>query len=224
MKNSIRLNLPLWVIVVAGVLVAVVVGWAVLSLSHTTYGTRVQTALRAQLQQQMQTMNGTLDKALGQLNVALQRVDLASQAANLAGLQTYVHQVLNIIEGKQGPDYNVAAGDPGDGHGVQVYLQDLMKMPINSSTIAMSVMKSLGLPSGDQIVQTLQSAGQTGQEVAGYLNQALKAPLPSAAQGPLQEAANALKEIQGTPGSMDPKTGGLAFVKGVVAQMMRTLP
>lgn len=124
MKNSIKLNLPAWVIV-AAVILAALIGWSLMSTSSMSYSSKGQMAPRTKAQ--MQAMNTTLDKALGQMDVALQHAGLAGKAKDLAGLQTHAHQALNVMEGQGGPDYDASAGNPGDGHGVQVYLQDMMK-------------------------------------------------------------------------------------------------
>src|SRR5574337_1685435 len=109
MKHSVKMHLPVWVIVVAVALTAVV-SWSVIRMSHMAEGNMGQMAVSGQMQQQMQTVSATLDKAQAQLAVALQHADLANKASDLAGLQVHVHHVLNILEGKEGPDYDAAAG------------------------------------------------------------------------------------------------------------------
>jgi hypothetical protein len=223
MKSSIQLNQPVWVIFIAVALVVAVAGLAVFLLSHTS--TTQRQIVQTQMQQQAQAMSAALDRAIGQVKVALQHADLAGNASDLAGLQSVVHQVLNVMEGKQGPDYSTPAGDPGDGHGVEAYLQELLQRARGPIAVAMSVMQMLGLPMAtqSQLVQALQGAQTAGQGTIAYLKEALQAPVLSAAQGPLNKAINALAQIQGTPGSMDPATGGLAFAKGVVTQMMNAV-
>jgi hypothetical protein len=222
MKSSIQLNQPVWVIVIVVALVAVA-GLAVLLLSHTS--TAQRQVVQTQMQQQAQAMSATLDRAIGQVAVALQHADLAGNASDLAGLQLIVHQVLNVMEGKEGPDYSTSVGDPGDGHGVEAYLQQLLQRARGPIAVAMSVMQMLGMPMAtqSQLVQALQGAQTAGQGTIAYLKEALQAPVLNTAQGPLNKAINALAQMQGTPGSMDPATGGLTFAKGVVAQMMNAV-
>lgn len=62
-----------------------------------------------------------------QLSVAIRATVFALPAADLGEIQLRARQVLNVLVGKQSPDYQPKAGDPpgADGVGVQVYLERL---------------------------------------------------------------------------------------------------
>lgn len=72
-----------------------------------------------------------VDKALRQLNLALQQAVLAQLRPSPAEVQIHAQVVLNLLQGRNGPDYNVAtAPDPGDGIGVIPYVEQLQAEPV----------------------------------------------------------------------------------------------
>ena len=72
-----------------------------------------------------------VDKALRQLNLAIQQAVLAQLRPSPAEVQVHAQVVLNLLQGRNGPDYNaVTAPDPGDGVGVIPYVQELQAQPI----------------------------------------------------------------------------------------------
>ena len=126
---------------------------------------------------------------------------------------------------RSGPDYDASAGNPGDGHGVQVYLQDMMKActRMGSGSMAMGMTAGPMMKMRAQMVQTLQSTQQAGQKAVKYLNEALKAKMLDAAQGSLKEAMKELQAMKGMPGSMSPKTGGLTLARMMMTRMMKMI-
>ena len=67
-----------------------------------------------------------------QTNVARIHAGLASRSATLVGLKQHAEHMVNIIEGKDGPNYgdldgNGSAQNPGDGWGVLNYAKDAAK-------------------------------------------------------------------------------------------------
>jgi hypothetical protein len=59
-----------------------------------------------------------------QTNTALTHATLSVNSADLAGIQTHAHHVINIVEGSSGDNYDASFGDPGDGFGVLQYAAD----------------------------------------------------------------------------------------------------
>ncbi|OGF53096.1 MAG: hypothetical protein A2Z21_05695 [Candidatus Fraserbacteria bacterium RBG_16_55_9] len=62
-----------------------------------------------------------------QLSVGIRETVFALPAADLGEIQQRAQRVLNVLVGKQSPDYQTKAGDPlgADGIGVQAYLERL---------------------------------------------------------------------------------------------------
>jgi len=68
----------------------------------------------------------TLSKVKEQLTIALKHAELSLAPHQPGSGWTRIHMqhVLNILEGKDGPDYQKKAENPGDGYGVVRYLKD----------------------------------------------------------------------------------------------------
>jgi len=61
---------------------------------------------------------GILTNLKEQIDVAIVQANLATNSTTLTDIQTYTHQVINILEGTEGANYDTSFSDPGDGVGV----------------------------------------------------------------------------------------------------------
>lgn len=76
-----------------------------------------------------------VDKVVEQLNVAVQETIFAVLSAELGELKQRAQRALNVLVGKESPDYVAAAGNPGDGIGAIKYAQQLLRK-IRESSLA----------------------------------------------------------------------------------------
>jgi hypothetical protein len=70
------------------------------------------------------TDSGILANLRTQLQMAIDHVELAINAATLEEVQLHTHHVLNIIEGVDGANFDASFGNPGDGLGVLLHAED----------------------------------------------------------------------------------------------------
>ncbi len=66
---------------------------------------------------------GILTNLKEQLEIAGATAILASKAETIESLKTLIHQVINVIEGQGGANFDAASGNPGDGEGILLYAQ-----------------------------------------------------------------------------------------------------
>jgi len=67
---------------------------------------------------------GILTNLNEQLDLAIAQAALAENSATLEAMQQHAHQVVNIIEGAEGSNYDSSFGDPGNGIGVLAHVAD----------------------------------------------------------------------------------------------------
>lgn len=80
--------------------------------------------------QAQSTARDLLERAIRHLNLAIQQAVLAQVRSSPAEVRVHAQVVLNLLEGRDGPDYNTtAAPDPGDGVGVIPYVEQLRAQP-----------------------------------------------------------------------------------------------
>lgn len=71
-----------------------------------------------------------LNAAIHHLNLAIQQAVLAQLRSSVSEVHVHAQVVLNLLEGRNGPDYDAsAAPDPGDGVGVIPYVEQLQAEP-----------------------------------------------------------------------------------------------
>lgn len=71
-----------------------------------------------------------LEKAIRQLNLAIQQAVLAQVRSAPSEVHVHAQVVLNLLQGRGGPDYDAtAAPDPGDGVGIIPYVERLRAEP-----------------------------------------------------------------------------------------------
>ena len=67
---------------------------------------------------------GILTNLKQQLEVAILHANLALSSTTLGDVFLHTHHVINIIEGANGPNYDISFGDPGNGLGVLLHASD----------------------------------------------------------------------------------------------------
>ncbi len=71
---------------------------------------------------QLRMLDRSLKGASTQVATALQHANLAKSSVTLEDLRMHAHHVINIIEGRDGPNYDASHGDPGDGAGILTHV------------------------------------------------------------------------------------------------------
>ena len=70
------------------------------------------------------TEGGILNQLKGQLDLAIVHADRAGDADELDHIKEHVQNVINVIEGTGGPNYDASASDAGDGVGILNHIQN----------------------------------------------------------------------------------------------------
>jgi len=84
----------------------------------------------------------TVDALIGQIKVAINHGTLSFNSANMTQRLTHAHHVVNILEGRNGPNFDQSKGNPGDGYGAINYALDAAKgatgdaAPLAANTLA----------------------------------------------------------------------------------------
>ena len=68
--------------------------------------------------------NGILTDLKEQLDIAIMYANMAKEAEDLDGLKLYAKQVINVVEGEDGPNFDSSLSNPGDGNGVLAHAQN----------------------------------------------------------------------------------------------------
>ena len=70
------------------------------------------------------TEGGILNQLKGQLDLAIVHAGRAGDADELDHIKEHVQNVINVIEGTGGPNYDASASDAGDGTGILTHIQN----------------------------------------------------------------------------------------------------
>ena len=145
-----------------------------------------------------------LSKAKEQLTIALKHAELSLGPHKPGSGWTRIHMqhVLNILEGKDGADYQKKVENPGDGYGVVQYLKDA-----NASVSPES-----------EAAQGIEFTFAYIEEAVEHANHALRAPTAKAIHHNAGLVAGMLSAALGRPDSKSPVTGTLAFALNALGQ------
>ena len=75
---------------------------------------------------------GILTNLKDELDLAILHANLAKDSTTLEDLRLHTHHTINIIEGPDGPNYDISFGHPGGGLGVLLHAQDRKHGPFAS--------------------------------------------------------------------------------------------
>ena len=70
------------------------------------------------------TDKGILTNLQEQLKAAITHANLSARSTTLDAITLHAHHVINIVEGKDGPNFDASFGNPGDGLGVLLHAGD----------------------------------------------------------------------------------------------------
>jgi hypothetical protein len=148
-----------------------------------------------------------LAQALGQLDLALEQAVYAHIRFPLEDLKTHAHNVLNVLEGRSGPNYDPAYLE-GDGVGVLSYVQKIRQTPeIQDATAETQVTLQRAF---DNVSFSLEQA------IAHTLN-AIRETQLSAAQSEMRQALAFLSAAKGRENELLTAAGGLLIIKAKVS-------
>ena len=151
----------------------------------------------AQAGDRQATPLAALSKAKEQLTIALKHAELSLGPHKPGSGWTRIHMqhVLNILEGKDGADYQKKVENPGDGYGVVRYLKDANVLVSPDSEAA----------------QGIEFTFAYIEEAVEHANHALRAPTVKAVHHNAGLVAGMLSAALGRADSESPVTGTLAF-------------
>ena len=78
---------------------------------------------------------GIITNLEAQLDIAIQHAELAAASDTIEDVQNHMHQVINVIEGAEGANYDASFSDPGDGIGVIAPAQDSKHRPLAATAV-----------------------------------------------------------------------------------------
>jgi hypothetical protein len=138
-----------------------------------------------------------LTKAKEQLTLALKHAELSLAPHQLGNEWTRVHMqhVLNILEGKDGADYQKKVENPGDGYGALRYLKDANALVKRDSDAA----------------QGIEFTFAYLNEAVEHANESLRGKTVKTIQHNAGLVAGMISAALGRPESESPITGTLSF-------------
>lgn len=196
MRKKTELYLPVWVVIIAVVLVGVI------GLMLTRMGGTGPTGMNSQT---MTEFTQGVDKALEQINGALTHADEAGKAADLATLQKHVGLAQSVLKGQDGSTSPIQM------------MTMMMQGPM--MTEAKQGMMGMSMEHHTNMMVALDTAQKSIQSALEHFGEALKADKLQTAQEHVRLAVEQLQAAKGTAGSADPKTGGLTYLSESMAQM-----
>ena len=106
-----------------------------------------------------------------QTQVALDLANTARASTTLADKQMGLQQVINVIEGSAGDNYDAAAGDGGDGFGVLSYASTAITSASSIKATALEVENEAVAAQADGVVASVNNAAR---DVTAALNNAVR--------------------------------------------------
>lgn len=111
-----------------------------------------------------------------------------------------MQQVINVLEGEQGPDVNAKAENPGDGHGAVSYLKTAQDALPNDQA-------------GTEVKEALSHTMAYLEEAAEHAKRSIKGTNVAEVHGHARVAAGMLMAALGSAESASPVTGALQYVE-----------
>lgn len=144
---------------------------------------------------------------IAQLNLAHQEAVFGMLAPNLNAAKLHAQRIINIVQGKHGPDYNPKAGDLGDGIGALTHAQHFRESISNTPLAPIFL---LGI---ENVIFDMSAKGIGASEQA---KRALQAPDLSRARLSLRATRAFLYSARGS--STDPVSEGGA--RAILARLI----
>lgn len=148
------------------------------------------------------TVTKQIEQAETQLRIALKLAEqsLAPHQVGSGWTRTYMQQVINVLQGEQGTDFNAKVENPRDGHGAVNYLK--------------SAHEALHDKVDPKLIEALSSTSAYVVEAIEHAKRSIKGANVAEVHGHARLAAGMLSAALGSPDSVSPVTGALQYAKG----------
>lgn len=152
------------------------------------------------------TVTKQIEQAETQLRMALKLAEqsLAPHQVGSGWTRTQMQQVINVLEGAQGPNFNPKVENPGDGHGAVNYLK--------------SAHEALHDKVDPKLIEALSSTSAYVVEAIEHAKRSIKGANVAEVHGHARLAAGMLSAALGSPDSASPVTGGLRSAREALAK------
>ncbi len=148
-----------------------------------------------------------IEQADTQLKIALKRAEesLAPHPVGSGWTRIYMQQVINVIQGKQGADFNAKVENPGDGHGAVNYLKAAQDAREKDQV-------------GAEVKEALSHTMAYLEEATEHAKRSIKGTNVAEVHGHARLAAGMLVAALGSTESASPVTGTLRYASGALAK------
>ncbi len=148
-----------------------------------------------------------IEQADAQLRIALKQAEqsLAPHQVGSGWTRTHMQQVINVLQGAQGADFNAKAENPGDGHGAMHYL--------NAAQDARAQDRI-----SPEVTQALSYTMAYLTEATEHAKRSIKGANVAEVHGHALLAAGMLTAALGSAESASPVTGALRYAEKALAK------
>ena len=158
---------------------------------------------------------GILTNLKEQLDVAIRHANLAKNSDTLDGVIQHTHHVINILEGENGPNYDISFGDPGDGVGAINHAIDRKHGPFAAGAAADDAVITAGAALVDITGKNAEDRATKARDIA--LDQVLTASTAGIAKIFLGPGGNTVvSELEAARNGFD--TGGDGTIESIAGE------
>ncbi len=198
MRKHTELRLEAWTVIVAVLLVGLI-GFMLSRMGGMS-------PMATNQQQMMRQFMDGIDKARGQVDTALTHADEALKAADVSTVQKHVGFAMDALAGQGGAKRQMQM------------MQDMMAGPMMS--MAMQGMAGMSMEHHSDMMAAMQAVQSNMTNALEHFKESLMAETREMAQEHVRLAKEQLQAAKGSSSSNDPKSGGLTYMKELIAQMM----
>lgn len=161
-----------------------------------------------------------MEQAEMQVKIALELAEQSLDPHKVGSGWTRMHmqQVINVLQGEQGPDFNAKVENPGDGHGAVTYLKAAQEALANDQ-VGAEIKKTLS--DGMTHLEVKDALSHTTaylEEATEHAKRSIKGTNVAEVHGHARLAAGILLAALGSAESASPVTGGLRYARAALAK------
>ncbi len=161
-----------------------------------------------------------IEQAETQLRIALKHAEqsLAPHKVGSGWTRMHMQQVINVLQGEQGADFNAKVENPGDGHGALNYLkaaQDAREKDQVGAEVKETLSDTMGYL---DVKEALSHTMAYVEEATEHAKRSIKGTNVAEVHGHARLAAGMLVAALGAAESASPVTGGLRHAREALAK------
>ncbi|MEW6248123.1 MAG: hypothetical protein AB1555_15625 [Nitrospirota bacterium] len=148
-----------------------------------------------------------IEQAETQLTIALKLAEqsLAPHKVGSGWTRMHMQQVINVLQGEQGPDFKAKVENPGDGHGAVTYLKAAQDALANDQI-------------SPEVKEALSHTMAYLEEATEHAKRSIKGANVAEVHGHARLAVGMLMAALGSAESTSPVTGGLRYVRSALVK------